>query len=284
MRISPPSVFLTFGDGDFRYKRASKRLLNEALSTGLYEKGFALNLEWLRAEDQEIFALADRWMKRGDFRGIGYWAWKASALMWASQSFPKHLIHYMDAGHVILPGARTNSILASWLSEAHENKGLAWSLINHREVQWTKKEVLDHLDPQKEWLFSDQIEAAFIAVRSNVALELSSELRSLFLQNDGFLLSDEVKVKQYAEFRSHRHDQSIFSLLWKSLQLGHRPSATWPPTVESVVLAARHASGFAWTPNKRDLLQGCEFHLGKIQKGSMITRRKVSNWLNLTKD
>lgn len=272
----PRAVFLTFGDGDFRYRRARDRLLDEAQATGVYTHTFGFNLKALRSFDPELHALAQSWISQGDLKGIGYWSWKSALIYWAAQNFPGYLIHYMDAGHVLRPNSATSTVLQNWLKTAHEARGLCWSLPDHPEEVWTKAETLDLLDKGVTYRKTDQLEGGFVILKSEDAIPYAWELRRFSLIEDGFHLSDKIRTEQIFSFRSHRNDQSVHSLLWKQMNYSHFPTETFPIEKERHVLAARHASGFTFRDNKKTLAQRAEFYLGKVHKASLIYRRSLS--------
>ena len=264
------SVLITFGDGDLRYKRAAKRLAHEAGSTGLYKEIFNFDLKWLSRNDTELFHFAERCLRQGDLIGMGYWVWKSAAINWAARNFPNHLIHYLDAGHVILPGKTSIDILRQWLEEAQEMETLAWNLPGYPEISWTKRELVELLDPNHLHVKTPQVEAGFLIMKSEAAIHFSNQLRSTFLLDDGKYLKGDIWLHQEPEFVSHRYDQSVHSLLWKINGYNSRASETFPPRNCNSVIAARHASGFPWSSEGSSIFQQIEFFVGKIQKASLI--------------
>ena len=273
------TVFITFGDGDFRYKRSANRLCRGIQSTGVYEKIFNLDLNWLKSVDQEVYAQVSEWLSKGDIKGIGYWMWKSVALIWAAKNFPNSLIHYMDAGHVVVPGANSALTIEKWLNEAQQKDGLAWQLPDHPEVVWTKRETLEYLDPSKEFWNSSQIEGGFVILSSKSALAFGEALRKVELEDFGFLLIDQQKLQQFEHFKAHRHDQSIHSLLWKQFGFHYSATQTSLPGSCDSVIAARHASGLHAEQSASHYLQkNLEFYLGKLHKFTLMHPKIFPNF------
>ena len=281
MQSNLPTVFVTFGDGDFRYRRAASRLVAEAESTGIYTSCHNLDLAWLRQEDSEVCNLVGRWLEKGDIKGIGYWIWKSSILIWAAKNYPKHMIHYMDAGHVILDRPEVPIQIKEWIDESFTLNGLAWQLDAHLEIEWTKKETLIRLDPDQRFWRTLQIEGGFIILSSSEALNFGKALREIELERSGFYVSNVSGEPQFQEFKAHRHDQSIHSLLWKEQGYHFRTTETSHPGKCTAVVAARHASGFAWKPgHRRNTLQLLEFYLGKTHKFLLMHPNPVTKIFN----
>lgn len=209
-------VFVTFGAGRRGWKDASKRISEEAENSSIFDVVHCLDETWLQKNDPEIHKVVLEILERCGSRGFGYWVWKPAILVWAMNRYPNSSVLYMDAGsHIDL-----NPILlerfASLLSENGEFKELAWTLPEHPEIEWTKSELLDRLSASENQIFSDQIQSGFIFLSpSSQAKEFTKNFRALALENSGFLFTDELRSEQVAAFREHRHDQSVFSLLWK---------------------------------------------------------------------
>jgi hypothetical protein len=221
-----------------------------------------------------------RWLRTGNLKGIGYWTWKSVIIRETARKFPKSLIHYVDAGHVFLSSSSTRKKLHGWFAEAFDLGGLAWSLPGHQEIEWTKRETLFRLDPQLKLKCTDQIEGGFVLIPSGTALEFSNELRQIHLEQDGFFLTDEQFEAPFLEFKSHRHDQSIHSLVWKSMGLHSRETETSPPGPCDTMLAARHASGYPYSEKKQPIKQKMEFFLGKLHKAFLIFYGRAFSALN----
>jgi hypothetical protein len=208
------SIFVTFGAGRSGWIGAAKRITAEANKTGLFDFCFNLDEQWLQTWDPEIYEIGLKLRKSHPSRGFGYWTWKPSVLLWARLNFPNHQIVYVDAGSQI---SHTNSFeLQKLLLKVKQNGQLAWFLPNHPEFHWTKSELLRKLKLPVSILNTAQVQSGFIAFESSATrIEFFTEFRNFAVMEEGFFFSDLIKLSQDLKFKEHRHDQSVFSCLWK---------------------------------------------------------------------
>jgi len=226
-------VFLTFGDGSHGWKGAKKRIIAEAIQTDFFGYHLGFNLRILGAIDPNLKKLVKALNKKQN-RGFGYWAWKPASAYLADLLFPDSYIWYVDAGSSFNFQTDIKKALGLWKNFAIENNGLAFALSNHPEYNWTKKELIQLLEVSEAHLQSEQIQAGLFI------LPPGPNRRSFLLDwikysqiDEGFYLTDELRLKQDPNFIEHRHDQSIFSLLWKKYEFGEMADITYPPMAES---------------------------------------------------
>lgn len=144
-------------------------------------------------------------------RGGGYWVWK-SAIIWNQLSVTNtdYLI-YSDACSMITEPVR------GIISRLPQSVFLvAFVMDEHWELMWTKGDVLDSLECNKQCRESGQFAATFSIwkvgdVRSHEFLRKWSN----FSLNPHMITDSPSQVENHAEFREHRHDQSIYSILVK---------------------------------------------------------------------
>jgi hypothetical protein len=222
-------ILVTFGDGRTGWKNASRRLLREARATDLFEWQLNLDLKWLRIQDPESSRLITLLRENKKYRGFGYWIWKPSILHWAHKNFPNSHIVYVDAGSHLRSDEGHQKTLESTLIRAENFGSLAWDLPKHNEIQWTKSEAIALLDPPFEHLLSNQVQGGYISIPpSKNRKEFTEQWREISLLLDGFYFTDELRSPQSPEFKEHRHDQSILSLLWKQYQFYSEEDKTFP--------------------------------------------------------
>ena len=150
-------------------------------------------------------------------KGYGYWRWKPFIVN-------LHIQKYGVTGqNFIYIDGRTDFISdkITWLEHFiyidKEKFFLAWCLEMH-EYLVTKNELLKFmgLSNSNQVLYSGQFAATFFA------FEINSKTRLFFdswlkLSTHSNLINDEIIIAdQNSEFRFHRHDQSMFSLLLKT--------------------------------------------------------------------
>jgi hypothetical protein len=157
-------------------------------------------------------------------RGGGYWLWKPYFIHKKLQEIKDgDYLFYSDSGAFFLKNV---DFLINELTEYNQDiMGFELPLI---EKQWTKKELFTAMScDSSEYYESHQVMSAFMLIKKT---KLSVEFYKKYLEfsQNEINITDkyDVKVKQDEFFIAHRHDQSIFSLLYKSYKLRPFKDAT----------------------------------------------------------
>jgi hypothetical protein len=281
------ALFLTFGDGSPDFRAAAERLATQARSTGIFSLSTALNNEMMLNISSE-YRLAQHSMESLDiypryFRAAKAWVIHAGLL---GKFGDFEVICYADAGCEIVNNAISNKVLLKNLKRALSEGGLS-EQIPHPERLWTKNAVLDYFQVSNSDACSGQIQSTISYWRvDGQNIDLSSRwcLLSDSEQNlwqDPSNLSDESH-----DFKAHRHDQSIFSILWKQSKYPITPAnSQWSkmlPELRSACIpiqARRNRTGSSILPRTSGskYLAGLGFlinfaftHLGKSFFGKKI--------------
>jgi hypothetical protein len=243
------TVLVTFAAGRTGWQKAAKRLRREALATGVFSNVFSLNEAWLRNEDPRIYSLCKSYRDKEIYRGFGYWTWKTSILKWAFENFRNDQVLYVDAGHQINLEHDSISNIRKLLVSGENSRGIAWQLPNHREIQWTKVELHLAMNTSSEQMKENQIQANFILMPpGDGRIKFAADFRNMALEKNGFYFNDEIIEPQFPEFIEHRHDQSVFSLLWKKYGYGFYPDKTFAANWGSFpIIAMRNNTGLKAT-------------------------------------
>lgn len=207
-------VFVTFGDGDFRYRRSAKRLATEMSRLELYDLTFALDKRWLKNYYPAIYRSIIENSKQFPFKGFGYWVWKYCALEYLGYLYPNAIIHYADCGHSAENLGETHRALERCFEKCLSFGYLGWELPDCREIEFTKSELCTFLKASVLDTEANQMDASQFFLSAANALYVSKQVLSVF-QNHYDLLLDSTTVPQSQFFKQHRHDQSVLSLLWK---------------------------------------------------------------------
>lgn len=243
-------ILLTFGAGNIRWHRAAKRLKREAEKLEIFTRVYALDDKWLRIFDFEVYELVQSFLRIGDFKGFGYWAWKSAALTWAHERHPNALLIYLDSGFVIPNTERARLGFLRWIEFTRTHGSLALCLPNHPEKKWTKQETMQEIDPSESLVDTMQIQGGFIFLTAEQGDEFLPQYRELILKENGFHISDDTRFGDFPGFISHRNDQSVFSLLWKRRNMFSILDETDPSNHTGIAIAARYASGFDYFNSK----------------------------------
>ncbi len=143
-------------------------------------------------------------------RGGGFWLYKALFLnKILSEINDGDGLIWMDAGAVM---ELSPSVL---FKIAAEHDGLCFSKQNHKNKYWTKRDCFVLMDCDSEKYYEDyQVDASFLCFTK-------TEKTTTFLKNWLDLCGDYRKITDQSnecgenlpEFKDHRHDQSILSLM-----------------------------------------------------------------------
>jgi hypothetical protein len=251
IKNTPPTILVTFGAGRTGWRLAAKRLSNEGICSGIFDTVCALDENWLRNWDDPIYRNVLNIRRLQGTRGFGYWCWKPSVLLWADLHFPSHQILYIDAGSQISTSNKKDKVLKEWLETSWETEGLAWTLLDHSEEEWTKREIFSRLDISVESQKTFQVQSGFICLPpDNNRRHFLAEWRKIALEEGGFYFTDELREKQSSIFIENRHDQSVFSCLWKQYSKRQVMDVTGPEMIEkSPVVALRNNSALSLPAN-----------------------------------
>jgi hypothetical protein len=161
----------------------------------------------------EIYAFAE-----SNRRGYGYFRWKPYiALQTFMELTEGSVLIYIDARDSVLPGQNY------WLDKLIEDPRLdmvAYQLQGFLEHAWTKADLLSmfHLPVDGQHASSNQYSANFFALRVNNKTRHFLEHWNGFMQAHYRLCSDvPSRLHNHPSFRENRYDQSVFSLLIKTL-------------------------------------------------------------------
>lgn len=144
-------------------------------------------------------------------KGGGYWLWKPFLLnKYLADLNENDWLVYLDSGMFIYKDI--TYLLRELDKQDQDVFGFELPLL---ERQWTKRAVYDRfgLDPNKD--DTNQIMAtAVIIKKSKRSVEFIEDYLKFCLETD--LLDDSLNSDQCRDFIEHRHDQSIFSMLYKT--------------------------------------------------------------------
>jgi hypothetical protein len=149
-------------------------------------------------------------------RGSGYWLWKPYFIL-------KHLLKmndgeylfYIDSGTLVVN--KLEKLIKSLELQNQEIMGFELPLI---ERQWTKKETITIMDCENTtYLDSNQILSSFILIKkTNKSINFFNDFLNYATDYKNITDYKSSLIMQDSSFIDHRHDQSIFSLLYKKYE------------------------------------------------------------------
>lgn len=207
-----------------KFREAQRLHIKMAKKYGGFDKIIAYGEDDLgekfREDNKDILALP---------RGGGYWIWKPHIINMTLKKMQENdYLLYADAGSIILHSVQK---LISIMENNHDDI-MVFEVYGRTEREYTKRDVFKYFEYEtEECLNSNQIMATFILIRKNSnterifkEYEKAAVQANLLLDGDNILTTEE----NYPEFKAHRHDQSILSVLLKKNGINpYRDPSQW---------------------------------------------------------
>jgi len=208
-------IFITFGSHG-GYIDAAVRLTNQANTFQLFTNNIAYTGKYLQLDKPF-------WKQHGHFiknnkRGFGYWIWKPYLILKTiNQMKDGDILLYLDCGCEL--DFSEKKYLIEYIEIVKQDKLMA-CYTTHIEKLWNKQDLINNLDMNQEhYLITPQREAGAILLL--VCDETRKLVEEWYATACNYSMIDDTPSIQpnYIEFKEHRHDQSIFSLLTKKYNL-----------------------------------------------------------------
>jgi|ERR1700677_3547296 len=206
-------IYLTYGSNCCvqAQQRACKAALQYGFTQCIAANTSSLSLQF-REENKKVLEQP---------RGAGYWIWKVRLILDVYETMhPDDILVYADAGSVLIH----DPIFLLGAAQQEESGILLFGLCHHKMRSWCKRDafILAEADEAK-YHDASQFLASFIVVRPTHFARVLLE-RWLQLCLDKRALTDipnELGKANLPEFRDHRHDQALLSLV--ALKMGYTP-------------------------------------------------------------
>ena len=161
----------------------------------------------------------NKFSKLFNLRGFGYWSWKPEVILQTlSHMNEGDILQYSDMGcHLNYKG---KDRLKEYINKTSvsTNGFLVFQMQSQPEYLWTKSSVFHFFNVENDDLItkSNQIIGTVFFIKKNYeSIKIINLWISLIYSN--FELFDDSKshMHELAEFKEHRHDQSVFSVISK---------------------------------------------------------------------
>jgi len=209
-------LVVTAGLGSLAYEAAALRVVSQAANLPNISKAVAVTKSDLAEVCPRTTSVYGP-LQNENHAGWGYWAFKSEILNRGLKGYWGNFegVIWIDAGCEVCVNP-----ISRWRFRYFQNQaarfGATVFTLATPEFQYTKRDLfnefpnLDSNDP------TNQIQAGWFMLSGETGRRISKSwlevtLKSVFYSNEEPSLNGEVK-----EFISHRHDQSIFSLVCKS--------------------------------------------------------------------
>lgn len=211
-------IFLTFADS--RFAANARRIEEQARAVGVYDKVLAFDETFLDAD----FRRKNADILNSSTRGFGWWIWKPQSVKQVLASMKDgDILNYADVGcHVNARGKKR--LLEYFEIAANAPSGVLAFIQNDSagslERVWTKGDLFDAVGVRGNPEITDtpQVAATMFFIRKCPEAEKFVARWLELAEADGHSLIGGAPSRSpnFPEFRDHRHDQSIFSILAKT--------------------------------------------------------------------
>ena len=219
---------VSFGAPFNTYRLVHQRVLQNAKNFGQFSTTILFS-------ENDIFDFCPEIISYKNFllstRGFGYWMWKSFLVSRIMDLVPdEDLICYADIGCTFNnDGIRR---FKEYCALTLEYGSLCFDL-GHLERSWTKMDTYKKIFPENLYhLNTGQRLAGIFFIKNTMENKnIFEEIKQISVENDHFYITDVPSQEpNHEEFKEHRHDQSIFSLMSKKYKFCSIPDETyWAP-------------------------------------------------------
>jgi hypothetical protein len=206
--------FITFGSHD-DYMKGGERLVKQVKELNLFKESILYTPEFLKKD-------LDFWNKHSEFinknkRGYGYWLWKPFIIKKTMENMKNgDILLYLDCGCEVSKNKKKE--LQKCIDIVKKDKIVGTTTC--KEKDWNKMDLIKKLNMNKdEYLNTPQHQGGTILfLICDETIELVNKWYRLGCDYHNIDDTPSV-IKNTDNFREHRHDQSIFSLLTKKYNI-----------------------------------------------------------------
>lgn len=203
--------FITFGAGIFTNQII--RLSEQVRKTNWFDEVIAENPESISS-----FINEHKEFIENNRRGFGYWIWKPYIIQrQLSKMNDGDILFYADAGAYILPHRKNIFDEYIKILQSSDKPFMVFDPNFMKEKEFQKSKVLKrfNLQDNQEFLNSTQIESGvFGLMKTDFTVMFINEWLNYALEDNHSLFTDSTE-KESVDFKDHRHDQSILSIISK---------------------------------------------------------------------
>jgi hypothetical protein len=217
---------ITFGGGNFEYRRSARRLALQAESSGLFKTVTKVTDKSFRSYCSIAWQQHQDFMLNSD-KGFGYWLWKPIIMQQRlSEIPPNDVLFYLDAGcELNLLSKKPRDRIQYYFELARQHGSLAMQLreisekgIIPTESRYSKGALISALRPSAKTLSQNQLMATMMMfLKNDRNQEFLQRWLEVAVSRNYALLTDDINQANKDDFIAHRHDQSIFSILYKEM-------------------------------------------------------------------
>lgn len=210
-------VFISFGGRYINYYKRVKELCNQVEGLSFFTKVIPYSNSDL---DHDIEFM----QKYGSFvannaRGFGFWIWKPYLILKTLENLNEgDFLVYTDAGCEINPKGLPRLKEYFELLEKNKYGLLTFQLkMGCEDIKYSKRSLLEYMNATDDDMNTSQIMATVLIMKKTpyIMNHMKRILEIATCMN--YEMINDITKNEYPEFIDHRHDQSIHSLLVKSI-------------------------------------------------------------------
>jgi hypothetical protein len=196
------------------YYKSLDLLEKTSLEIGKIDKFIRYTYEWLKTTEffqKNKFILSQN-------RGVGYWIWKPYIILKTFEDLEEgDVVIYSDAGLKVIDNLNPLfDVISNYLDESRMIFRVPWVGANHIAKMWTKRDcfVLTNADESKYWNAPITNGAISLWMKTEKNINFLNEWQKYL--RDTRIVSDDPNMcgkPNFMEFKDHRHDQSILTIL-----------------------------------------------------------------------
>ena len=242
------NLFITAAFGSNEILKAAERLESQAKATNIFTRTLIVTESDLKDICPHLF----KWYSHEELNastGFGFFAWKSAVADAAMSGYWGDFssVTYLDAGCEIVPGPRSRRMLKDLISLAQE-KGVVAFNSGCPEWQYTKSFVWKYFENISKFDESDQLMGGVWILSGKIGKKAAVTWNSLVAQSPE--MTNNYCKDSPLGFIAPRHDQSIFSLVVKSLNI--KPLKVKPPFPRKSLISRVYALRFPiWAARNR---------------------------------
>lgn len=220
-------TLLTAGLGSLRWRLAAARLTRQARKSNLFNHVIAVTDIGRRTPWHSIFRDHEFLFTNGN-RGYGYWLWKPLLINYILQRLPKSdLLVYLDAGCELNITVAAKSRFHEYIHAAQVNDVFAMKT-EFPATRWTKGDLFALFDMPLSGELT-LYEPGFVILKAgDRGLEFTKSWSDICLRDEYRYIDDSPsRTSDSPDFLEHRHDQSVFSMLYEIGEFPRWPQETY---------------------------------------------------------
>ena len=203
---------LLFAHGQ-QFLHAKDRLKNQAIDSRFFDNIIDIDTTQSPHFLTDFISKHHSFFKEND-RGYGNWIWKPFLVNYVLDNFleDNDILVYLDSGCEISKFGKR--LFAKYIRKTDESEALFFSTGKY-EKEWTKRDLFERLGIRYDHYFGKQTQATFFFLKKTInTLNLTRSWLNISLENNYHFISDSNSISvNDIEYKEHRHDQSILSLL-----------------------------------------------------------------------